>query len=314
MIQWRGASKILIAASVLAPACGSGRTEAPEPIAIDTTGLVARGEYIVRNVAVCGHCHAAQAAQDADGPLSGGMAFRNWRLGAIRASNLTPDSATGLARWGEGDIITATRRGLRRDGQVLAPVMPYHWYNGMSDRDAAAVARYLKSQAPVRNEVDSDPNVVFLLGRFLFIQPERDRRIADIPRSMTEQYGEYLAVHVATCVDCHTPRGGIMAMPRTNRLFAGSEDKDFPANPSNITPDSASGIGTWSEADFIRTIRTGVNPSGRKLHPFMPWQQYRRMTDADLRTIYAYLRSVRPIRNEVPVRQDTTRRVARERR
>lgn len=303
----------LFASCVLVAACGGERSAARQPIAVDTTRLADRGEYIVRNVAVCGHCHAAKAAEDPDGPLSGGMAFRNWRLGTIRAPNLTPDSATGLGRWAEGEIIDAVRRGLDRRGKVLAPVMPYHWYNQMSDRDAAAVAWYLKRVDPVRNKVDSNRNLVFLAGRLFFLQPERVRTVADIPRSATEQYGEYLAIHVATCVDCHTPRGGIMSTTKMDRLFAGTEMKDFPANPSNITPDSATGIGTWSEADFIRAIRTGVNPSGRRLHTFMPWMQYRRMTDVDLRAIYAYLRTVKPIHNEVPVRQDTTQSVARDR-
>jgi hypothetical protein len=78
--------------------------------------------------------------------------------------------------------------------------------------------------------------------------------------------------------------------------------KDFPANASNLTPDSATGIGKWSEADFVRTMRTGLTPSGDSLNPFMPWKQNRRMTDDDLRAIYRYLRSIPPADNQVPRR------------
>lgn len=76
--------------------------------------------------------------------------------------------------------------------------------------------------------------------------------------------------------------------------------RGFPANPSNLTPDSATGIGEWNEQGFLRALRTGVNPQGDSLHPFMPWREVRRMSDSDLRAIYRYLRSVPPIRNEVP--------------
>jgi hypothetical protein len=89
-----------------------------------------------------------------------------------------------------------------------------------------------------------------------------------------------------------------------DRLFAGNAHppKDFPANPANLTPDSATGIGRWSEDDFIRTIRTGVNPRGDSLKPIMPWRETARMTDDDLRAIFRYLRTVPPIRNDVPRR------------
>lgn len=88
-----------IAASLLPLACGGGSVPMPglpDYALGDTAGLVERGEYIVRDVAVCGHCHAADPQRDPDGALSGGYEFSNWRLGTIRAPNLTPDSATGL--------------------------------------------------------------------------------------------------------------------------------------------------------------------------------------------------------------------------
>lgn len=293
-----------LAGLALLTACHQG-VEQPETIRVDTTRLAARGEYIVRNVAVCGHCHAKDRS-DPDGPLSGGGEFRNWRLGTIRAANLTSDAETGLGTWSAGEIVQAVRVGLDREEHVLAPVMPYHWYNGMSDRDAAAVAWYLKRTRPVRNEVDSDPNVVFGVGTLFFIQPERERNVPEVPRGATAEYGKYLAMYVAACVDCHTPRGGPMSTTEMDKLFAGNAHppEAFPANPSNITPDATTGIGRWSEEDFMRALRTGRTPDGRVLHPFMPWRQYSHMTDSDLRAIYRYLRTVRPIENEVPLRRE----------
>ena len=295
-------TQILILTSVLS-GCGGGHVALPDlsPLAIgDTTGLVARGEYIVRNVAVCGHCHAADP-RNSDGPLSGGMAFSNWRLGTVRASNLTPDSATGIGAWTDAELVRALRAGEDRDGDVLAPVMPYEWFHGMSDRDAFAVARYLKSRSAVTNAVDNDPNLVYRLARVFVLGPKKGERAPVPPRAATAEYGRYLANHVSLCADCHTPRSGIQAKSDHDRLFAGSTDPPagFPAKPANLTPDSATGIGRWSEAGFLRTLRTGVNPRGDSLHAFMPWRELRRMTDDDLRAIYRYLRTVPPIRNEV---------------
>jgi len=287
----------------LAAGCGGRSTPLPQLAAVpmpSNAQLVARGEYIVRNAATCGGCHAAEQGKT-DGPLSGGTEFKDWRLGTIRASNLTPDSATGLGRWTDAEIVRALRNGESRDGSLLAPVMPYGWLNGMSDEDALAVARYLKSLAPVSHVVSQQPNIVFKTGRALFLRPKPgDTRTAP-PRAASAAYGGYLAKYVALCADCHTPRGGMMATPDMDRLFAGDAhpSKDFPANPSNISPDSATGIGRWTEADFIRTIRTGIDPKGDTLNPFMPWHENSRMTDDDLRAIYRYLRTVPPISNAV---------------
>ena len=274
-------------------------SEAAGTVAIDTGDLVARGRYIVRNAATCGGCHAA-SEQNPDGPLSGGMEFKDWRLGTIRAANLTPDSATGIGAWSEADIVRALRNGQRPSGRVLAPVMPYDWMHRMSDADAFAVAYYLKSQPPVNNEVHQSPNLVFRTAQ-LFRAPDNPIVVVAPRRGPTAAYGDYLANHVAMCAHCHTPRSGVRDEYDDKRAYAGdaSPPKGFPMNPANITPDSATGIGRWTETEFIRTMRTGVDPSGDTLHPIMPWRTMGRMTDDDLRAIYRYLRTVTPIYNSV---------------
>lgn len=269
----------------------------------DTTGLVERGEYIVRDVAVCGSCHAPD--RKPDGPLTGGVEFKDWRLGTIRAANLTSDSATGLGTWTEPEIVRAIRNGQRKDGRVLAPVMRYEWFHDMSDRDAFAVARYLKTLPAASNRVTQSPNLMFAIAKAVMLGPMSGEAINAPQRGPTAEYGRYLSHHVALCVDCHTPTSGLQSKPDRHRLFAGQSHppKDFTANPSNLTPDSATGIGKWTEEDFLRTIRTGENPQRRSLDDFMPWRQIRRMSDDDLRSIYRYLRTVRPVRNQIPCRE-----------
>ena len=88
-----------------------------------------------------------------------------------------------------------------------------------------------------------------------------------------------------------------------DRPFAGDATSPFPANPANLTPDDETGIGRWTEEDFLRALRTGVNPRGDSIHPFMPWRELRRMAEDDLRAIYRYLRTLPPIRNPVPEKE-----------
>jgi mono/diheme cytochrome c family protein len=304
----RWCRRALAGAFTLAAGCAGSTSELPQlaySTVGDTTALLARGEYIVRSVAVCGSCHAENPRQNRDGPLSGGMAFRSWRLGTLRAANITPDSATGIGAWSEAELVRAIRNGVDRDGEVLAPVMPYEWFHEMSDRDAFAVARYLKSQPAVVHDVRNNTNLVFALAESLFLHPESNGDpVLGPQRAATAEYGQYLANHVALCAECHTPRHGLMDAPDHSRLFAGDArpPKGFPANPANLTPDST-GIGAWTEDQFITTLRTGVDPQGDTLHAFMPWHQFRRMATEDLRAIYRYLRRVPPIRNEVPERE-----------
>ena len=72
---------------------------------------------------------------------------------------------------------------------------------------------------------------------------------------------------------------------------------------ANLTPDTATGIGEWTEETFVRAIRTGKHqgqPNGREILPPMPWPAFKNLSDGDLRAIWAYLRSVKPVKNQVP--------------
>jgi hypothetical protein len=74
-------------------------------------------------------------------------------LGIFYPPNLTPDAETGLGNWSEDEIIAAVREGLRPDGRELAPIMPWHSYAVLTDPDALALARYLKSLPPASFQV-----------------------------------------------------------------------------------------------------------------------------------------------------------------
>lgn len=123
------------------------------PSAADDT--MKRGDYLVR-IMDCGGCHTPGylfGKPDIARYLGGGDAgFEIPRLGIFYPPNLTNDE-TGLKDWTEQEIVTAVRTGVRPDGRELAPVMPWHMYAALTDEDAQAIARYLKSTKPVRNDV-----------------------------------------------------------------------------------------------------------------------------------------------------------------
>lgn len=117
---------------------------------------VKRGEYLIA-IASCGDCHTPGAAlgnAELDKKFGGGNVGFQMPTGTYFPPNLTPDKDTGLGNWTEEQIVTAIRTGVRPDGRQLAEVMPYKlWYSQLTDDDAMAIAKYLKSLAPISNKV-----------------------------------------------------------------------------------------------------------------------------------------------------------------
>ena len=109
------------------------------------------------------------------------------------------------------------------------------------------------------------------------------------------QRGEYLAT-AGDCISCHTADGG--------QPFAGGYRINTPFGyllAPNITPDPETGIGRWTPDDFYRALHEGVNKHGQDMYPAMPYDFYTRVTRADSDAIFAYLRTVKPVRNAVEV-------------
>jgi hypothetical protein len=142
-----------------------------------------------------------------------------------------------------------------------------------------------------------------------------------MPASPTSVERGRQLVHMGGCNDCHTPKLPT-GQPDMSRELSGhpeggpiQEDMENAITTNmmltawrgpwgltltrNITPDKETGIGSWSLADFKKTIRTGVNPKAEVLYPPMPIPEYQNMPDEDLEAIYNYLRTVKPVRNNV---------------
>lgn len=121
--------------------------------------------------------------------------------------------------------------------------------------------------------------------------------------------GKYL-VSIMDCNGCHTP-GVLAGKPDMQRALSGSEigfqipDLGY-FYPPNLTPDPETGLGRWSEAEIVKAVRTGERPDGRILAPVMPYHAYGHLSDADAQALAAYLKNLKPIRNQVPAMTGAT--------
>lgn len=133
--------RILIAATTLAAMAATHASAADE-------ATLKRGEYLV-TIMSCTDCHTPGnfgPSPDMEHKLGGAsVGFLLPGLGYFYGPNLTPHEETGLGKWSEAEIVTALREGVRPDGRVLAPIMPWTAFASLTDEDAFAIAAYLKS-------------------------------------------------------------------------------------------------------------------------------------------------------------------------
>ena len=208
--------------------------------------------------------------------------------------NITPDLETGIGKWTEAQIVTALRDATRPDGTVIGPPMPIRFYRQLSDRDAAAIAAYLRSLKPISHKV----------ARTQFKSPPPPwppvTHVDEPPQEDRIAYGGYLVGPVGHCMGCHTvpgPSGLDMS-----RVFAGGRQLPDLSNPGaetvsrNITPDPEQGIERWSDDDIKRTITTCVRPDGTRLSRTMSCDWYANIEPEDLDAIVVYLRSLKPLK------------------
>ena len=122
--------------------------------------------------------------------------------------------------------------------------------------------------------------------------PPTDQDFAAIER------GRYLTA-AADCAACHTnPDGG--------RPFAGGRPIETPLGTvvaANITPDRETGIGSWTEQQFVAAVREGKRPDGKRLYPAMPFVYYTKMSQPDVQAIRAYLNTLAPVHQEIETNQ-----------
>ena len=262
-----------------------------------------RGRYIATALSGCIYCHSQHQWKTPGHPIVAGSEGSGELLpygdlpGRIVAPNLTPDPATGTGDWTDDQLARAIREGIGHDGRALFPIMPYEHYRKMSDEDLASVVVYLRALPAVHHELPPT-EIVFPVKYLIRSVPQPvTSPITDEHNADPVQRGARL-VNLAGCIDCHTAMDKGKPLPGLD--FAGGEPFPGPwplVASANITPDP-SGISYYDEALFLDVMHTG-QVRARKLSDVMPISIYKNLSDDDLKGIFAYLRTIKPVRHQV---------------
>ncbi len=190
----RMASLALVAAGTLAISFSAARAETP----------LERGSYLVNAVMACDGCHTPRQgpAFVMERRFSGGSQTWDTPAYTVKGSNITPDRDTGLGAWSEADLKRALIDGVRPSGVPIAPQMPFAFYKILTSRDLDAVAAYIRSVQPVRNEVQAPSYKAAM--KFELI-PGAEKPIAEDDLRDPVKRGFYLAT-IAHCMECHARR------------------------------------------------------------------------------------------------------------
>jgi cytochrome c553 len=282
------------------PAIGAAVVFAGVTAMASAETLLERGDYLVNTIAACGNCHTPKDVNGhaiAGEELSGGFEFDDPGIGHVVGPNITPDPETGIGTWSEAQIVTALRDGKRPDGTIIGPPMPIPVYRQLSDRDAAAIAAYLRSVKPIRHRVARTRYDIPLPPAY---GPPVTHAEAP-PNTDRIGYGGYLAGPVGHCVLCHTAPGDGKPFDMDRAYAGGRTLPDF-AHPGsltvsrNITSDPDDGIGGWTDADIKQAIVAGIRPDGTRLARTMPFDWYAKMAPDDRDALVAYLRSLKSVK------------------
>ena len=265
---------------------------------------MARGKLISH--ILCSECHLDNQTGRLTGlrlpdlPPEFGQAF---------SKNLTHDKTVGIGGWTDGEIAFLLRTGIRRDGMYTPPWMPK--LARIQDEDLMSIIAFLRSDDSL---VMADPTPDFesqpsFLAKFLahvafkpFAYPDHAIKAPDTADKVA--FGRYLALDAFDCFACHS--GDFKKMndrePEKSYLFfaGGNLMPDLGGHvrvTANLTPDPETGIGKWSEADFVKALRDGVRPDGRQLR--YPMTKRNEFTEGEAAAIYAYLKTVPPLRHDL---------------
>jgi mono/diheme cytochrome c family protein len=269
-----------------------------------TPERVEKGRRTVQSL--CAACHLDNDTATLAGKP---MADVPAQFGSAHSANITSDPETGIGTWTDGEIAYLLRTGVRRDGRYTPPWMVK--VPKMADEDLHDVIAFLRSDDPLVRPTKakrplSKPSLLTkVLSRFAFRPlPYPAAPIAVPDASDKVAYGRYLVQARAMCFPCHSADFAkldeLVPERSAGYLGGGNAMPDMSGRiikTANITPDPETGIGKWSEDEFVRLVRFGVRPDLSVIvYPMVPFPE---LSEDDARSIYAYLRTVPPIKNAV---------------
>jgi mono/diheme cytochrome c family protein len=262
---------------------------------VDPT-LIQRGEYVAR-ASDCVACHSLP-----DGPAFAGGLKMATPLGAIYATNITPDGTTGIGHYSLADFDRAVRHGVAPEGRRLYPAMPYPSYSKLSDDDVRALYTFFMQGVSASDAANKPSDIPWPLNmrwpialwNAVFTEPEPYAQ--HTAQDAEWNRGAYLVQGAGHCGSCHTPRGlafNEKALSESGEQFLAGALLDGWYAPS-LRNDPNTGLGRWSEADVAQFLKAGRNQHavvfGSMTEAFNNSTQF--LTDADLAAIARYLKSL----------------------
>ena len=294
---------ILIVAGVLAFVQFSGLPtfEAPQvDLQVEVTPeRVAQGAKIA--AIQCMNCHMGS-----DQRMSGAqMKDVPPEFGTIYSRNITQDKEKGIGSWSDGELLVFLRTGIRKDGSFAPVYMPK--YPLLADEDIYSIIAWLRSDAPPVQPSQQEPPptvpnfLVKALSRTVLGPPPFPDQPVMLPDTNDQiAWGRYLAVGAYDCYNCHSlnfKTNNILEPEKSEGFFGGGNpmlnlDGEV-IMTANITPDPSTGIGNWTQEQFLQAVKYGDAPNGNKLR--YPMLAHTVLPDAEVNAIYAYLQTVPPL-------------------
>ncbi|MBC7776971.1 MAG: cytochrome c [Phycisphaerae bacterium] len=265
--------------------------------------MIARGAKLA--TLLCTECHKGEG-----GKMTGRfMPDMPKDLAPAYSLNITHDSVHGIGTWTDGELYYFLRTGIRKDGSWSPPFMPK--FPLMADEDVKSVIAWLRSDDPVlfADSHEFPPNewnfLVKLLSNIAFTPPPLPEETISIPdRTNKIAFGKYVADALCGCYACHSAdftKQDALNPEKSLGFYGGGnpllnyEGELVPS--SNITMDKETGIGGWTQQQFLEATKYGKNPKGGPL--YFPMFPHTTLTDTEVNAVWAYLQTVPPIRNQV---------------
>ncbi|GGG80209.1 hypothetical protein GCM10007415_10760 [Parapedobacter pyrenivorans] len=283
--------------------------DAPPLVVESTPEQVARGRYLAYHVMVCADCHSQRDFSVFSAPPTPGTEFVGGDVfdasmgfpGRFISPNITPH---GVGDWTDGELFRLITTGVKRDGDPIFPVMPYHGYGKLDPQDIEAVIAFLRTLQPVES-AHPKSTADFPMNIIMRTMPKNAEMAPKPAESDHVAYGGYLFT-AAGCADCHTQfEKGAFVGP----VGGGGREFKFPdgsiLRAPNLTPHET-GLQHFTKEAFVQRFKQytdsafvlpQVKPG--EMQTLMPWYMYSGMTESDLGAIYDYLRTLAPYDNPV---------------
>lgn len=233
------------------------------------------------------------------------------QFGKIYSKNITHDANAGIGNWTDGELVYFIRTGIRRDGKYIPPYMPKLIH--ISEEDLYSIISFLRSDnAWVQPDASKQPEsqISFLTKFLVTIKamqafPYPSQPVPQPDTTDPVKHGKYIALSQLECFACHSKdfaKNDYFNPEKSPGFFAGGnamfnrEGKQL--NSLNITMDETTGIGKWSEDQFVTAVKSGILPDNQPAlrNPMTP---YANLSDKEVKAIYAYLKTVPKINNKV---------------